>query len=98
MDNEIYAIEKNEIREITYLPIDKRPIGAKWLYKTKYNSNGEINRFKAMLVANGFKQKLGIDNFEVFASDARLDKIICIYFFTQNNWKIYKKWMLHLHF
>ncbi|RDX73399.1 putative mitochondrial protein, partial [Mucuna pruriens] len=64
MDDEIYAIENNEM-----------PIGVKLVYKTKYNPNGEIDRFKARLVAKGYKQKSSIDYFEVFAPVARLDTI-----------------------
>nr|KYP48195.1 Retrovirus-related Pol polyprotein from transposon TNT 1-94 [Cajanus cajan] len=75
MDDEIHAIEKNETWELTYLPIDKRPIGVKWVYKIKYNPKGEVDHFKARLVAKGYKQKLGIDYFEVFAPIARLDTI-----------------------
>ncbi|RDX66056.1 hypothetical protein CR513_55223, partial [Mucuna pruriens] len=75
MDDEIHAIEKNETWELTNLLVEKRPIGVKWVYKTKYNHNGEINSYKARLVAKGYKQKLGIDYFKVFAPIARLDTI-----------------------
>ena len=43
MDDEIHAIEKNDIQELTNFPADKKPIGVKWVYKTKYNPNGEID-------------------------------------------------------
>ena len=63
----------------------------KWVYKTKYNPNQEIDCFKARLVAKGYKQKLGIDYFEVFSSVARLDIIhMIISLSAQNNWKIYQ--------
>ena len=52
-----------------------KPIRVKWVYKTKYKSNGEIDCFKARLVAKGYKQKSSIDYFEVFALVARLDTI-----------------------
>ncbi|RDX74045.1 hypothetical protein CR513_46254, partial [Mucuna pruriens] len=51
LDNEIHAIEKNEMWELTNLPTDKRAIGVKWIYKTEYNPNGEINCYKIRLVA-----------------------------------------------
>ncbi|RDX93729.1 hypothetical protein CR513_23965, partial [Mucuna pruriens] len=80
MDDEIHAIDKNETS-----------IGVKWVYKTKYNPNGEIDPCKVRLVAKGYKQKLGIDYFEIFSLVARLDTIrIIIFFLAQINWKIYQ--------
>ena len=75
MNEEIHAIEKNDTWELTDLLADKKPIGVKWVYKTKYKPNGEVDRFKARLVSKGYKQKSGIDYFEAFAPVARLDTI-----------------------
>jgi hypothetical protein len=70
---------------------DKKPLGVKWVYKTKYKSSGEIDRFNARFVAKGYKQKSGVDYFEVFAPIARLDTIhMLISLSTQNNWKIHQ--------
>nr|KYP70017.1 Retrovirus-related Pol polyprotein from transposon TNT 1-94 [Cajanus cajan] len=91
MDEEIHAIEKNQTWELTDLPADKRPIGVKWVYQTKYMSSGEIHRLKARLVEKWYKQKLVIDYFEVFAPVARLDTIrMLISLSAQNNWKIHQ--------
>ena len=42
MDEEIHAIEKNDIWKLTNLPENKKAIGVKWIYKTKKNAKGEV--------------------------------------------------------
>ncbi|KAG8486026.1 hypothetical protein CXB51_019376 [Gossypium anomalum] len=61
MDEEIKAIDHNNIWELTKLPKRSQPIGVKWVFKRKMNAQGEIERYKARLVAKGYKQKEGID-------------------------------------
>ena len=48
------------------------------MYKTKRNASGEIDRYKARLVAQGFTQQHGIDYEEIFAPVARYQSIRCV--------------------
>ena len=32
-------------------PKDVKPIGCRWVYKVRYNTDGSVNRYKAWLVA-----------------------------------------------
>ncbi|XP_058003918.1 uncharacterized protein LOC131180591 [Hevea brasiliensis] len=43
MDEEIAAIIRNNIWELTELPKGYKTIGVKWIYKTKLNANGEVD-------------------------------------------------------
>ena len=52
-------------------PKGKKKIGVKWVFKTKLNENGEVDKCKAQLVAKGYAQQHGIDYTEVFAPVAR---------------------------
>ena len=91
MDEEIKAIVKNDTWELTTLPKGHKAIGVKWVYKTKRNAKGEIERHKARLVAKGYSQKAGIDYDEVFAPVARLETIrLIISLAAQNKWKIFQ--------
>lgn len=73
MDDEIDAIEKNQTWELVSLPKDKDVIGVKWVYKTKLDANGDVQKHKARLVAKGYSQQPGVDYNETFAPVARLD-------------------------
>ncbi|KAL6347708.1 hypothetical protein AAG906_026237 [Vitis piasezkii] len=61
MDAEIEAIERNDTWELTDLPTEAKKVGVKWIYKTKFNENGEVDKYKARLVAKGYTQEHGVD-------------------------------------
>ena len=75
MNSEIESIEKNKMWTLTELPTGTKKIGVKWVYKTKYDENGKIEKYKARLVAKGYSKKYGVDYTEVFAPVARMDTV-----------------------
>ncbi|KAI5352933.1 hypothetical protein L3X38_005825 [Prunus dulcis] len=91
MEAEMEMIEKNETWELVDRPSDKPVIGVKWVYKTKLNLDGSIQKHKARLVVKGYAQKPGIDFNETFALVARLDTIrTLIALAAQKGWKLYQ--------
>ena len=54
MDTEMKAIEKNNTCELVKLPDGVKPIGVKWVFKTKFNEHGQIEKYKTRLVAKGY--------------------------------------------
>ena len=75
MNDEYNSLTKHNTWDLVDLPDGKNLVGSKWVYKTKYNSFGEIDRYKARLVAQGYSQEYGIDFNEVFAPVARYKSI-----------------------
>jgi hypothetical protein len=61
MKEELKVLEKNETWVIVQLPKEKKPVGSKWVYKIKYNSDGTLERYKVRLVAKGYTQTYGVD-------------------------------------
>ncbi|GKV47061.1 hypothetical protein SLEP1_g53999 [Rubroshorea leprosula] len=91
MDEEIATIERNNSWELTELPKGKKTIGVKWVYKTKLKENGEVDKYKACLVAKGYKQEFGVDYQEVFAPVVRHDTIrLVISLAAQNSWPVFQ--------
>ncbi|KFD65016.1 LOW QUALITY PROTEIN: hypothetical protein M514_22733 [Trichuris suis] len=75
MNEEIDALQKNNTWALTELPPDRKTVQCKWVFKTKVNPKGGVDRYKARLVAKGFTQRPEIDYFETFAPVARYDSI-----------------------
>ena len=75
MKLEIQAIERNQIWELVTLPHQAKKIDVKWVFKTKLNEEGKVDKCKARLVAKGYSQKAGVDYNEVYAPVARWDTI-----------------------
>lgn len=71
MDDEMKSLAKNGTWSLCELPAGRTAIGSKWVYTAKTDASGEICRYKARLVAQGFSQKFGIDHDQVFAPVVR---------------------------
>ena len=56
MDDEMQALVENGTWVLVPKTENVTPIGCKWVYKVKHNSDGSINRHKARLVAKGYAQ------------------------------------------
>jgi len=72
---EYESILRNQTWEIVDLPQGRKAIGSKWVFKLKLDSEGNIDRYKARIVAKGYSQVEGIDFNETFAPVAKFTSI-----------------------
>ena len=67
MDEEVQALQNNCIWILVPRPTNTNIVGSKWVFQTKYLSDGSIERYKARLVAKGYTQVLGLDYTDTFS-------------------------------
>ncbi|PPQ83602.1 hypothetical protein CVT26_001384 [Gymnopilus dilepis] len=61
--------------EMVDAPANANIVGSKWVFRAKKDAAGNVVRYKARLVAQGFSQVPGVDYFDTFAPVARLSSI-----------------------
>nr|GEW85312.1 zinc finger, CCHC-type [Tanacetum cinerariifolium] len=70
-----FDIDTKKCKVLADLPPGFKPLGYKWIFKIKLKVDGTIEKFKAGLVIQGFRQKLGIDYFDTYTLVARINTI-----------------------
>ena len=58
--------------EFVDLPHGAKTIGYKWIFERKLKQDRSIEKYKAHLVAKGFKQRNDVDCFDTFAPVTRI--------------------------
>ncbi|GKA71625.1 retrovirus-related pol polyprotein from transposon TNT 1-94, partial [Tanacetum coccineum] len=75
MQEEIHEFQRLEVWELVPCPDKVLLIKLKWIYKVKTDEFGRVQKNKARLVAQGFRQEEGIDFEESFALVYRIEAI-----------------------
>ena len=75
MKDEIDSMVSNRVRDLVELPYAVKIVVCKWVFKTKKDSQDNIQRHKTRLVAKGFNQREGIDYTETFSPVSRKDSL-----------------------
>jgi len=73
MKDELKSMAQNCVWDLVELPEGCKRVGCKWVFKTKRDSHGNIERYKARMVAKGFTQKDDIDYKETFSPVSKKD-------------------------
>ena len=75
MKEELKSMAKNNVWNFVELPEGSKWVGCKWVFKTKRDSNGNIERFKTRLVTKGYTLKDVIDYKEIFSHVLKKDSL-----------------------
>lgn len=79
VQDELMSLNKmNVYKQINKIPTNANLISCRWVFTYKRDSNGNIIKRKARLVARGFTQQVGIDFKETFSPTLKQDSLIII--------------------
>ncbi|XP_076885160.1 uncharacterized protein LOC143534587 [Bidens hawaiensis] len=57
LNDELDFMKKNDVWDLVELPNGVKPVEGKWVFKTKLDPNGKVERHKVRMVAKGYTQK-----------------------------------------
>ena len=75
MNDEIESLKAHGVWELVEPLKDSKIVGSKWVFKAKRDVNGEFERCKAQLVAQGCSQHFGQDYDETFSTVVRFESV-----------------------
>ncbi|KAH9682999.1 retrovirus-related pol polyprotein from transposon RE1 [Citrus sinensis] len=89
MQTEYDALIKNNTWSLIPICSDFKVVGCKWVFRTKYNTNGSISKHKARLVAKGFHQTAGVDYSETFSPVIKSSTVrVILSLAVMQGWKV----------
>ncbi|GJW72033.1 ribonuclease H-like domain-containing protein [Tanacetum coccineum] len=91
INDEMSDLYENVTWELVELPAGRKPIGSKWVFKVKYKSTRDIERYKTRVVAKGFNKKEGIYYEETFSHVVKMGTVRCLIdLAVQQDWKLFQ--------
>lgn len=91
MKEEFEALQQNNTWSLVPATSSMHIVGSKWIFKIKYKADGTIERNKARLVAQGFRQTPGVNYFETFIPMIKLATVrIILTLIASYNWPVHQ--------
>ena len=89
MNEEYDALIKNNTWTLVPKQAYQHVVGSKWVYRIKYNIDGSVAKYKAILVAKGFQQVARVNYFDTFSRVVKSTTVRVILSLTvMNQWRI----------
>jgi transposase InsO family protein len=91
IDKEGQSLVAHGTWKLVPLPKGKRALTSKWIFKIKYDAQGNIERYKARLVIRGYEQVRYVDYDEIFAPVIRLESLrMLLALVAINDWECHQ--------
>jgi hypothetical protein len=89
MDHEFLALQRNKSWHLVPPQKGRNIIQCKWVYKIKRKQDGSLDKYKACLVAKGFRQRYGIEYEDTFSPVVKAATIrIILYIAVSMGWSL----------
>ena len=75
MDSEMSSLVENGVYELVDRPKGKKVVKSKWVFRVKTDEKGEVEKFKARVVAKGYSQVEGQDYDQIFSPTVRFESV-----------------------
>ncbi|KAH9686972.1 retrovirus-related pol polyprotein from transposon RE1 [Citrus sinensis] len=89
MQDEFDALIRNKTWSLVPMDPEYKLVGCKWVFRTKYNTDGSVSKYKARLVAKGFHQTAGVDYSETFSPVVKSSTVrVILSLAVMQGWKV----------
>ena len=90
MKEEFSSLQKSNTWELVDLPLGRKLVQCKWVYKTKFFADGSPMKYNTRLVSKGYSQVHGIYYNETFAPVAKMDSIrLALAIAASRQWEVH---------
>jgi hypothetical protein len=91
MNEEYCSLMESDTLDLVPLPKGRKLVRCKWVYITKYASDGSVERHKVRLVAKGFSQVEGIDYNETFSHVEKMNSMrLVLSLAASHKWEVHQ--------
>jgi hypothetical protein len=91
MNEKYHSLMANDTWDLGPLLKGRKLVKCKWVYETKYASDGSVERHKAQLVSKGFSQVEGIYYNETFSPVAKMNSIrLVLALIASHKWEFHQ--------